>query len=313
MLNREAEMNRAGLAAELNQRQSEEDAWSKLLKSSYIAGGGAQFKPTNISIRGQAADLPSFSFAPKNPSEEAIAGAKTLQQTMLQRLQPGSGFKPTFDYKPTPVSEYTQPGMAERVGQWGSVGLGAVGLLDSLGILGKIPGLRGVFGSGAGSTTAANTTGAATSAATGGSRIAGLLSKAAPYAGAAAGTYGLIKNKGLMSNLGSGALAGSSIGSMFGGPVGAGIGAGVGAGVGALRSAFNTGPNKEELAARDTTSDAISALITTATPQQRAEAATAGWENPDQALANIVLRDTYGPEKGGQLMAQLLAASRPRG
>ena len=110
------------------------------------------------------------------------------------------------------------------------------------------------------------------------------------------------------TNIMNGATAGAGYGTMIAPGIGTLIGGGIGAGVGALRGQF--GVSEKEKAARGEVARAIEQIVAGATPQQRAEAASAGWSNPQQALANIVLRDKLGATEGEAAMQGLFAASR---
>ena len=140
--------------------------------------------------------------------------------------------------------------------------------------------------------------------------MSNLMGKALPIAGIAAGGYGLLKNRGTGSNILNGTQAGAGIGMLAGGPIGAGIGAGIGALAGWGRGAF--GVSEAEKANRSEVDQAFNAITVGATPEQQAEAQQAGWGNPQQALASIVMRDKLGPEQADALMQQLYAQSRVR-
>ena len=175
-------------------------------------------------------------------------------------------------------------------------------------LLGRIPGLNKVLGSGGAGTGSGTSAAAGLGAAGAGSTVTGLLAtrapslgvmqagagmpvtsgagisaggamsnvlgKGVPIAGAITGGYGLLKNRGTRTNIINGAQTGSSIGTM----ILPGIGTGIGAGIGALAGwARGWGaPNQKELAARDVGGSVISNIASGATPAQRAEAAQAG-------------------------------------
>jgi hypothetical protein len=103
-----------GLAAAGNRRADESDALKKLAQTSYLLGGGSGYKPGNLG-------LPSFGFGPKAPSAAQVTGAQTLQDQMLARLQPGGSFQPTD------INQYLKPGVAENIGNYGSLILGGIG------------------------------------------------------------------------------------------------------------------------------------------------------------------------------------------
>lgn len=144
------------------------------------------------------------------------------------------------------------------LGGGGGGGIGAGGVADiGGGLLGRIPGLSVGVPMGAGglgtlagapilnsSGAVIGTAGATAGTGAGSGAVAGLTSaigKIAPVLGAAAGIFGLIKNKGLGSNLISGVTAGASIGTLVLPGLGTAIGAGLGAIAGGLRSLFSGG------------------------------------------------------------------------
>ena len=215
--------------------------------------------------------------------------------------------------------------MAEKIGSYGGVVTGVLGGLDQLGgggtisrLLSKVPGIGGFFGGGAASTvgsnavTGINAAGVPTNmaissgvgAAPAGGLMSGMLGKALPIAGIAAGGYGLTKDRGLGKNMLNGATAGAGVGTMVGGPIGTAVGAGIGAGVGALRGIG--GPSEAEKAGRGVGAQGVTLLGSTATPEQKQEAGN----NPD-ALAHIIMRDRLaasGNSDPDAVAGQLLAA-----
>src|SRR3990167_829743 len=220
------------LRALTERRAGEDDAFQKLLQSSYVASGVSDYRPATVSILGQSRTLPNFpGVAPRASTPEEIEGATTLRTSMLDRLKSPAfmptKFEPSYTYEAAPLSSYSQPGRAENISSYLGAGTGVLGALDKFGVLDKI------FGRGGGGSVAGDVTGVADRLGDGASTISGLsgaLSRyALPAAGAAAGIYGMAQSRGALSNIGSGALAGTSIGSMIGGPIGAGIGAGAGA------------------------------------------------------------------------------------
>lgn len=149
--------------------------------------------------------------------------------------------------------------------------------------------------------TVARANNPATSAATG---VLGTVGKVMPWAGAATGIMGLMKNRGTLGNIGNGFTAGASIGSIVPG-LGTLVGGGIGAAVGALRGAFH-GPSQQELQGRQAGDAIQQALSRVATPQQLQEAQngvrSGAWHNVNAPLQHIVLRDSlikqgYNPQQ----------------
>ena len=336
MLEREAARNRIGLESQTefdrakllsaaDKRDSTSDAMQKIQLGGYLQSGGMNSTRPGRGVTDQ----------------EKAASTGLIDQMHSQLNRPEyepTKFSGNYDYKPMDPSQYAQPGMLERAGQWGGAITGGLGILDKLSggrsgdilgkLIGKIPGLGGLAGGsssglgglglGFGGLSNAQAFGGAAPANAGGilSKFGlgggkgpmSFLGKAAPWAGAVTGSLGLMKDRGLASNLMNGVTAGASIGSIVPG-LGTAVGAGVGALVGGLRGVFG-GPSKQELASRQGVNETMNEITTGATEQQRAEAASAGWEKPEQALASIVLRDKFGPEQGDMIMKQLFSASR---
>ena len=310
------------MTAQQNRDQTEKDALRKLATTGYIGSGGAPYTPATIDFQGQKSTLPSFGFGPKAPSTAQTQGAKNLEGQLTSRLSPGGS------YTPTNLESYTKPGAGERIADIGGLvsgGLGAYKTLTGgakipgLGFLDKIPGLGGAAsGAASGINTAIG--GAAgqslpqlpgLAGAAGGGAASGLssiLGKAAPIAGAATGIYGLLKDRGTKSNIMNGLTAGSSIGTMVLPGIGTAIGAGIGALGGALRGIG--GPSKEELAGRESAGAGRQAIASLATPQQIQEAQSAGWQNPQDALTFVVLRDKFGEARASQLSQRLYQAEK---
>lgn len=338
MLDRELNMNRMGqdrerfqnafgLEAQDARNRNEADAFKKLQQTAYVRGGGSDFTPPSFQLGGQTRTAPSFSgIAPDASTAEEIQGATDLQGQLMGRFgesgsfQPKWDFSPQWNYQPTPVEQYARPGLAENIGSYAGVGTGI------LGALGK------VFGGGS-STTGGAGTGLmqgfgltpsllAENAAAGGgagmlggagSRISNILGKAAPIAGAATGTIGLLKDRGAKSNIMNGVTAGAGYGSMIAPGIGTAIGAGIGGLVGGLRGLG--GPSNEEVAGRQQASAGRQSIISGATPQQQQEAQSSGWQNPQDALTLIVVRDALAKagkpaEMANQLVGQLHQAEK---
>ena len=332
MLEREAARNRIGLDSQseydrlkllsaADKRDSTSDAMQKIQLGGWLQQGG------NASAPGGAH---------RAVSDQERAGATGLIDQMHAQLSRPE-FEPTkfegnYDFNPTDPSKYAKPGVLENIGQYGGMALGGLSALDRLtggrsgdyigGLMGKIPGLGGVFGGGSKALSGMYGMSAPNIASQGissggltgaGSLSSNLLGKALPIAGIAAGSYGLMKNRGTGTNVMNGAQTGAGIGMMAGGPIGAGIGAGVGALAGWGRGAF--GVSEQEKQGRTAASESRQALTAGATPQQQQEAQAAGYANPQDALAQIVLRDRLtaagqAPEMSDQLMAQLHQAEK---
>ncbi len=281
---RDQDYLRLAMAAE--NRAGQEDAWKNLLRSSYLTGDGSFPKMAGPTIRGKQFSLGG---TVRGPIADSVRqGATTVEEQALARLG-GEGV-----LEPTDTSDMRSPGIAERIGDYGSMALSGLGMADSLGVLNKIPWLGKLFGGGTGAATAAA---AAPTA-------AGILASTTPVA-ATAGGFGT-------AAAGAGAGLGGTIGALMTNPWTIGIGAGLAA-IPLLKKAFG-GPSQEEKDARGMAGDLISQLVSEATPTQRAEATAAGWENPTEALANIVLRDKIVTSGGtvntaSDLMKQLLDAT----
>ena len=319
MSGRDLDMNKLQLLAQEDRRANEEDAMRKLQQTSYIMGGGSDFKPTTISLGGKQVTLPSFSgIAPHAPSEADKAGAGTLQAQMLDRLKPTGSFTPKYDYTPTwdykvhPLEGYTSPGTLEKLGSYGGVAAGALGLANTLtggkagsylgGLLGKIPGV-GKFLGGSSSSAAGGGVGPAS---TGASSVG--MNGIARFGGgglaAAHGGYELIKGGGTGHNVLSGAESGAGVGTMILPGVGTAVGAGVGALTGLFRNGFRG--SKTETEGRSVGAQGVSSLGSSATPAQTAEAGS----NPD-ALAHVIMRDhltAAGNPNADALAGQMLAS-----
>src|SRR3990167_2389455 len=323
MLEREAARNRIGLDSQseydrlkllsaADKRDSTSDAMQKIQLGGWLQQGGNASAPGGVH---------------RAVSDQERAGATGLIDQMHAQLSRPE-FEPTkfegnYDFNPMDPSKYAKPGVLENIGSYGSMALGGLSALDRLtggksgdyigGVMGKIPGVGKVLGGAGGAGSAASSISAGvgalgkagqaggslygasapagmTSGLTGaGSLSSNLLGKALPIAGIAAGSYGLIKNRGTGTNIMNGAQTGAGIGMMAGGPIGAGIGAGVGALAGWGRGAF--GVSEQEKQGRTAASESRQALTAGATPEQQQEAQAAGYANPQDALAQIVLRD----------------------
>lgn len=301
------------LDAEKQRNSTESDAMKKLAQTSYIMGGGSKFKPPSLTLNGKSYQTPDLGYGPSPSSAAQISGATSLQGQLGARLMPGG------TYTPQPLSDYAKPGAAENAatdaasissgigtffganapggsntelpggsnapgGQSGGNGV-VSDIAKGAGMVGSVASLASKFAHPAAS---AATSGAAAGAVGAGSTMSSLLSKAVPVAGAITGAYGLAKNQSVGSDTLAGAGAGASIGS-FGGPIGTAVGAGVGALVGALRGAFSV--TAKEKGGRDAQAQIAQNLGKLATPQQVVDSKKAGWPDPNQALALIVMRD----------------------
>lgn len=327
-LNANTAYDNAMLSAANARNANESDAWRKLGQTSYALGGGSQFKMPTLSFNGQTASLPDFGLAPPKISEAQMAGAKTLQDTIMSRFGEEGSYVPTrytpdTSYEPRSFEDYgATPGTLEKLGSYGGAIVGGIGAIDKLtgngdgsggGALGKVGGLvgglkklGGLFGGGGGGATsqmtAAELAGAPGLGATGegivagsglpgaaGSTMSNLMGKALPIAGAAYGGYRLAKGGSTGHNVASGAGTGASIGTLIAPGIGTGIGAGIGALVGGLRNGFRG--SKTENEGRQVGAQAVQSITGSASQQQQAEAAGAGWDKPQDALAMIVMRD----------------------
>ena len=269
------------LDAAANRRADESDATKKLAQSAYTLNGGSHFTPGDMTLNGKTYQLSDYGMGPEAPSDAQKAGASTLQDQMLQRLQPGGS------YTPQPLSSYATPGTAEKIGSYGAVALGAIGAIDKLlggsgsttgGVQGLIAkygksAVSKIIGSGAvpGATSlitdlssvpafaglatgevgadglVGGTSMADVGAAGGGMGAGGAAALGGELAGAGLGIYGLMKNHSMGLDVGSGALTGGSIGKMVMPGIGKAVGAGIVAGVGALRHAFGVPGNADHL------------------------------------------------------------------
>ena len=273
--NLEANRNQTGLAAQLgydtavinsnkDRRDSESDAMQKIQQAAHLQRGDR-----STDVRTGAA-----SYNP-NASEQAAAGA--LSQQMMDRLNAPqvmpTRFTPDNSFMPADPSTYAKPGTMEQIGSWGGGILGGIGALDKItggksgdylsNLLGKVPGISKFLGGNSGFNLAslgggggagslaygasappgmANAGGLLSKFGLGGGAGAGnILGKAVPIAGAVTGGIGLMKNRGLISNLMNGVSTGASIGSVVPG-LGTAIGAGIGGLVGGIRTLFGGSP-----------------------------------------------------------------------
>src|SRR3990167_2109135 len=225
MLDREANQNRVGLDAQSefdklkllaanDKRSSTSDAMQKIQMGGWLQSGG------NASAPGGAHRAVS--------DQEKTAAASLIDQTHAQLNRPEyepTKFTPDKSYQPMDPNEYAKPGVMERIGQYGGLASGALGMLDKFGGANGGAGsfLSKFLGGGGGATT-------------------GIAGKALPALGAIQGGVGLMRNQGLGRNVMNGVTTGASIGSMV--PViGTAVGAGVGGVIGGLRSLF--GRNKK--------------------------------------------------------------------
>lgn len=294
--------DRLMLEAQQARERAEQDALAKLASTNYIKSGGATYRPASLMIGGRLQQLPTFGFGPRGVSDAQRASAESLESQLTARLQPGGS------YTPTDVSQYAKPGIMERLGSYGGAVSGGIGALDTIlgndaastgirNVLSKIPGLGGL------GTKAAE---AGTTAATAGSGLmSNILGKAVPLAGVATGTLGLLKDRGWLSNMSSGASAGAGIGSIVPG-IGTAVGAGVGALAGLLRG-IGGGPSQEEKEGRIAADQLRGSLQQKATPGQRAEAG-----GDDAALLHIIVRDNALRRGLGLEQAELMASEAVR-
>ncbi len=179
---------------------------------------------------------------------------------------------------------------------------------------------------GAGAAGSASATGGAAAASGTAGALSGVLSKALPIAGALVGGIGLLKNRGLGTNLMNGVTAGASIGTLILPGIGTAIGAGVGALVGLFRGAFTKGgfvnnlfggPDKKELAgrtAREQFTAPLVAKLTKAQLKEVAEGVALGHDEKWMRMA-VAVRDTFvkaggTAEKGFAAFNELLKAEK---
>ena len=122
-----------GLASAANRRTDESDAMKKLSQTGYIKSGGSTFDASKVQLAG-GRSLPSFNFPRAPITDEMKAGAATLEEQMLKRLQPGGSFTPTpFDqYKPQLPEDMPGRGVGEQIGRWGNLGTTGAGVIANL-------------------------------------------------------------------------------------------------------------------------------------------------------------------------------------
>lgn len=301
------------LNAQTGRNQNESDSLKKLAQTSYLMNGGSKFAPQGLSLNGKSYAPANLGYGPSPASAAQQSGAASLQGQLGARLAPGGS------YTPQPLSDYATPGPGENLASGAAAGVGGLGsILNSLGIGG------GGGGTGSGGTSGgsggANAIGAGLGMAgtvgslakglggSTGSTLGGLLGPGLgqaggslmgdllPGVGAATGIYGMMQNKGLASNLTSGAGTGASIGTMVMPGLGTAVGAGIGALAGGLESLLTrNNPSPQELAGRVSQAAATGQLAKGANPAQQAEAQQAvqsgAWKDPNQALSLIVMRD----------------------
>ena len=317
LMDREAAFNDAMLRAQTGRNDNETDALKKLQQTAYIGGGGNALGPISIMLGGTSRSIPTYGLGPAATTAEEQTGAKSLQEMLMNRLKSGGSYLPTQNVQPHPLESYARPGMAENISSYAGTGAGIIGALGGLlgqgssgtagtgGVISNLLRMLGRGGGGSGTGTAAGTAS--------GGLMSKIMGNAVPIAGAVTGGLGLMKDRGLGSNILSGATTGASIGSMVPG-LGTLIGGGIGAGVGALRG-LGGGPSDIEKAGRITASHGRQALVSTATPEQQAEAQKSGWSNPNDALALIVVRDAMvkqgkSPDAANVVIHQLHSAEK---
>lgn len=249
--------DKLALEAQTGRNQNESDALKKLAQTAYIGNGGSTFKlPTSLNLGGKSYDIPQLGGGPQAPTAPEKAGAASLQGQLQARLSPGGSVSPT------PLDSYAKPGAAENIGNYGALAAGGLGALSNMGLvggdqpqapngaaqgLGQAAGIAGAAGSLGKNLSglSSSSNGIMSGLGTAGSTIGKLL----PFAGMGTGIAGLIANKGLGSNIMSGASTGASLGSIVPG-LGTLVGGGIGAIVGGLRGLIHGGPNQTEVAGR---------------------------------------------------------------
>lgn len=208
------------------------------------------------------------------------------------------------------AGKYLGGGNDNQGGQGGGVGNALMGSAGKY--------IGNLFGGGGSATTMIPGTGIPTVAGAGGTGLvapsgaggvmSGMMGKALPIAGAAMGTYGLLKDRGTKSNVMNGMTAGAGYGSMVAPGIGTAIGAGVGALGGYLRGIG--GPSETEVKGREVAMQGRQQISSGASQQQIQEAMGSGWSNPMDALPLIVVRDRLrlagkDPNLANQLVDQL--------
>lgn len=340
------------LDAQQANQSTQNNALKNLAQTSYLLNGGSHYAPPTIALNGKQVTVPDAGFGPQPASDAQKAGASDLQAQALKYLAPGG------TYTPTPLSSYANPSTIGKIGQAGSLitgGLGALNLLTggNSGIISKLfgggakaagtaTGLSGLAGTagdfglpagigstlglGSGAGGAAGGLGGAASGAAGSAGSAGGFLSGMPggaagtlglAAGAGLGAYGVYKNHSMGADVGSGALSGGSIGTMIAPGIGTAVGAGIGAGVGALRHAFG-GPDSVEKEGRTENANDLQSIGSMATPDEIAEAKNAGWADPNEALASVVINHALAAKglpasQGSSLINSLMAAEKHGG
>lgn len=230
MLDREANQNRVGLDAQsefdklklasaVDKRASTGDAMQKIQLGAHLQRGDRVTDPRTGAV----------SYTPRSDQERAAAtGLIDQMHSQLNRSEyEPTKFTPDRSYTPSDPNKYANPGIMERMGQYGSLATGALGLMDKFGS-------GGSNGAGGFLSKLLGNSGGAT----------GIAGKALPMAGAVTGGLGLMKNQGLGSNIMNGVSTGASIGSIVPG-LGTAVGAGVGGLIGGLRSLFGRKPKPQ--------------------------------------------------------------------
>lgn len=116
------------LQAQRDRSSVEGDALKKLAITNYLTSGGSKFDMSSLPYQ--------YGGPPAAPGAAQVAGAKTLQDQLLKRLEPGG------TYTPQPHEQYSKPGIMERIGQYGGVAAGGIGTIEEL--LGRREGGGGV-------------------------------------------------------------------------------------------------------------------------------------------------------------------------
>ncbi len=328
--------DRLKLESQQDRRAQEADAMQKLASTGYIMGGGSKFAAPSFDIGGKTYHTDTYGLGPTVVTDAEKQGAEALQKQMLARVQPGGS------YEPTDINSYAKPGTLEKITNIAAPVAGGIGFIDKLtggkitnklgGLVGKIPGLGG--GAAGASSVLSDLSGApalgaegmvpgvdlgeagVNGLASGGGLGSFIFGKALPVAGIGLGTYELLKNKNMKSDVMGGASAGAGVGTLIAPGIGTLAGAGIGAGVGALRHKFG-GPDATEKEGRAAGGEVFDALAGQATPDQLAQARSAGG-NQNETAAYLVMSDKLramglNPALADQYMQQLHEAQKHGG
>lgn len=127
--NQMQDYDKLALEAQKGRNENESDALQKLNETSYIQGGGSTYKPPTPTINGKTYNLPDLGLGPAPITPAMKTAASDLQAQLMNRFKPGGSVTPT-DPK-----TYTQPSGAEKVGEYGGLGVAGLNLIGNF--LGK--------------------------------------------------------------------------------------------------------------------------------------------------------------------------------